>query len=93
MKDILLNEDFDLDIADGDFVVGSSTLQHQKLLLLANPGDYKENPTVGVGIHGFLKSEESTQLYAAIKREFEKDGMVVNKIEMINDNINIDAHF
>lgn len=93
MKDILLNSDFDLDVADGDLVVGESTTQHQQLLLLTNKGDWKENPLIGVGASGFLKDEDESGLLQEIRIQFEKDGMEVNNISIESGEIKIDAQY
>lgn len=93
MKDILLNSDFDLDIVNGDLVVGESTTQHQQLLLLTNKGDWKENPLIGVGAAGFLKDEDESGLLQEIRIQFEKDGMEVNDITIDSGEIKIDAQY
>jgi hypothetical protein len=93
MKDILLNSDFDLEIVDGDLVIGESTTQHQQLLLLTNKGDWKENPLVGVGATGFLKEENESGLMQEIRIQFEKDGMEVNNISIQSGAIEIDAKY
>lgn len=42
--DILLDENFELQFADGDFAFGESTYEHQKTLLLADKGEIKLFP-------------------------------------------------
>lgn len=54
-KDIVLTEDYDLDFANGDFVVEPSDQQHVNCIFLAHPGEYKEFPAVGFGASRFLK--------------------------------------
>ena len=93
MKDILLDTDGDLAIENGDLVIGTSDLQHQQLLLQTFKGEWKDNPTIAVGAAGFLKENDVQGLAAEIKQEFERDGMVVNKIEVTKDKINIDAYY
>jgi protein involved in temperature-dependent protein secretion len=93
MKDILLNTELDLDIADGDLVVGESTVQHQQLLLVTSKGDWKENPLIGVGAAAFLKDEDESGLLNMIRIEFQKDGMDVKAVNIQSGEINIDANY
>ena len=93
--DYIEKEDGDLLIRDGDFVVSESTVQHQRDLMIANKGEYKQNPTVGIGLNNFLLQEmEEEELRLIMTREFEGDGMRVNKIEVNGfTNIKIDAEY
>lgn len=93
MEDLLLDNNQELDIQNGDFVIGESTLQHQDLLLMTNKGEWKENPTIAVGVLGFLKDEDESGLLAEIKTQFEKDGMRVNTLAAEEGKLNIDAHY
>jgi hypothetical protein len=93
MTDILLDTDLDLEFANGDFVTGESTTQHQELLLISAKGDFKEYPTACVGAGGYLKDEDVSALLGEAKQEFEKDGMKVNSILFDNDKLLIDAHY
>lgn len=93
MKDILLNTDLDLQFSNGDLVIGESTKQHQELLMLSKKGDWKENPTIGIGAPGFLKDEDYDGLLAEIKKEFERDGMVVRSVSYDNEKLNVDAYY
>lgn len=93
MKDILLNTARELDIKNGDFAVGESTLQHQDLLLMTNKGEWKENPMIAVGAVGYLKDEDEAALMAEVKQQFEKDGMQVKQIFIEDGKLNIDANY
>jgi hypothetical protein len=93
MEDILLDDGQELDIVNGDFVTGESTLQQQDLLLLTNKGEWKENPTIAVGAIGYLKDEDEGGLMAEIKLQFEKDGMEIDQIIIEEGKLNIDAHY
>ncbi len=55
--DFLLDDNYDLDIdlAAGDFSIGGSAQQEVDLLLQSNKGEWRESPTVGVGIMRYLK--------------------------------------
>ncbi len=93
MNDILLNTDLDLDFAGGDLVIGDATKQNQQLLVISSKGDWKENPTIGVGAAGYLKDEDEAGLMAEIKTQFEKDGMKVFAIKVSNENIEVSASY
>jgi hypothetical protein len=94
MTDTLLDSDFDLAFANGDFANGDSDRQHQQLLLLTGAGEWRENPTIGVGLADFLDSEDRVaQVEARIKRQFEADGMTVELVSITNGNIQIDGKY
>lgn len=93
MNDILLNTDLDLDFVNGDLVIGDATKQNQHLLIISSKGDWKENPTIGVGAAGYLKDEDEAGLMAEIKTQFEKDGMKVSAINVSNENIEVSASY
>lgn len=73
--------------------LGESTLQHQQLLLVCQKGDFKENLAACVGIGLYLKAEDNNDMLSSIKREFEKDGMIVSSISLTAENIEIDASY
>lgn len=85
MKDILLTEDGDLQIENGDFVIGESSLQHQHDIILAHQGEFKEHPEVGVGIADALLDERPRQVLERIKRQLQYDGMTVNDLAFSRD--------
>ncbi len=80
MNDILLGEDNDLLFENGDFVIGNSDKQNQKLIIVSGKGDYKAHPEVGVGIEGYLNDESLTPLLIEIKKQLEYDGMKINDV-------------
>lgn len=93
MNDVLLDDEFDLLIKNGDLVIGESTYQHQQLLLLAEKGEIREFPTRGVGIRTWLLDDQAGNLNGAIKREFEADGMRVESVNTRGGNINVVANY
>lgn len=95
MTDFLLDDDLDLLISDdGDFVVGESTAQHQKLLILADKTEFKEVPMRGVGARRYLEDSDPSSLAREIRTEFIADGMTVNKIKIADDlNTQVDANY
>jgi hypothetical protein len=94
MKDILLNEDLDLDIRAGDLTTGYSDLQHQELLLVNNRGNIKEFPTVGIDAFGYLQDNNTSALLREIRKQFSADGMQVKTIDITDTGqLNIDATY
>jgi hypothetical protein len=93
VKDINLEEDLDLTISNGDFVISDSDQNHVINILKAYLGGYKQFPLVGVGIDYYLASAGTQQV---IKRnitvQMESDGYKVNKIEVLGQSkYSIDA--
>lgn len=94
MNDVLLDQDNDLRIENGDLVIGDGTLQHQNHIILAEKGEYKESPEIGVGIRTELNNENPRELLTKVRRNFEYDGMEVNTLTISkNGNIVIDAAY
>lgn len=91
--DLILDENDDLLIEDGDFVIGESSLQHQRLLLLCNKGEFKEFPTRCVGLANYLESGNTQELAREIDVDFSKDGMKVTKIKIDVPNLEIEASY
>ncbi|WP_372747053.1 oxidase [Lutibacter sp.] len=94
MQDILVDDSGNLRIENGDFVIGNSTLQHQQHIILAQKGEWKETPELGVGVETELNNENPRELLSKIRRNFEYDGMTVKKLNIAtNGNILIDAEY
>lgn len=79
-KDLILDitGDIYIDYAKGDLGVGNSDAQHQKDVLFAQIGEYKESPYIGVGIENYLLSpfdgKIRQELERQIKLNLESDG-------------------
>lgn len=94
MIDFLVDDNHDLRIENGDLVLGDASLQHQNHIILAEKGEYKESPEIGVGILTELNNENPRELLTKIRRNFEYDGMSVNTLKIAtNGNIVIDAEY
>lgn len=81
-KDILVDDNNDLLIENGDFVVGDSDIQHIDHIITAQPGEYKETPQIGLGVINYLKSNTT-------KTKFKRDLRVQLNFDGY-DNPNID---
>ena len=74
-NDILLDENGDLAIANGDFVIGESEDQEVAALLQLNKGDLKEFPILGSDLIKLINSNTSEiELKQIIKTELKRDG-------------------
>lgn len=93
-KDILLDEHLDLAFKNGDFIIGESTAQHQKTLLLSEKGEWKEHSKRGVGARRFLEDHKPDNFAREIRQEFATDGMKVKSV-LIKENleINVEAFY
>lgn len=81
MNDILLNEAFDIEVINGDLGIGESTLQNQRLLLVAQKGEFKQHPKTGVGIESYLDAENPQDMLLEIRSQFVLDGMKVDSLK------------
>ena len=89
MTDFLLDENGDLDLTNGDLNLGYSDNQHQEHILLANKGEFREFPEIGVGIDKMLSDDDYIPVLIEMKKNLEYDGMKIKNIK-IDDNGNLD---
>ena len=80
--DIALADNEDVLIRSGDFVIDECTAQHQQQLILNNKGDFKQNPTIGVGVFEYFDDEHMRDLIRTVSIEFARDGMDVQDIKL-----------
>ena len=92
MRDVLL-ENGDLMMAHRDLVIGESTNQHQQLLLVTAPGEWKSTPLAGVGLAAWLNDERTGNLVTEVRRQFKSDGMEVRDISYEQGRLKIDATY
>jgi hypothetical protein len=94
MTDIILDENGDLDLTNGDLNIGFSDNRHQEHILMASKGDYKEFPELGVNIVQMLGDDNYTGVLIDAKKNLEYDGMKINNIRFEEDgNLNIDGNY
>ena len=72
----------DCAVVAGDFTVVESTQIHKWELIQNNKGDFKQNPTICVGVLDYTDDEGINDLVAAITDQFVLDGMDVKSIAM-----------
>ncbi|GAA4271625.1 hypothetical protein U6A24_13650 [Aquimarina gracilis] len=95
MKDFLIEED--IIIEEGDFKIGESDQQHISHILLAQKGEYKEHPLLGVGIERYLKGDNTInrlRLEAEVEKQLTYDGFNVKVLDVSDmSNITIDGNY
>ncbi len=81
-KDILLNQDNDIDIINGDLVVGQSTLQEIALIVTLRTGQLKSDPILGPNLIQLLKSKaNSTEVEQRLRVHLARDGKDYNEVK------------
>ena len=94
MNDIILDTNGDLSFQNGDLGFGYSDNQHQEHILIANKGEYREFPEIGVGIAQMLDDDDYLSVLIEAKKNLEYDGMKINNIKFEeNGNLNIDGNY
>lgn len=72
--------------------LGDVTEQNIKTILKIQPGEMKEQPTVGVGIDNMLLGHDSLLYKHKIRQQLGDDGMTVKYLE-IDKKVNIHANY
>jgi len=65
----MLDNDGDLDLSTGDFRVDNNDLGHIESIILAQKGEWKQFPMIGVGIANFLNAPMTTSTRVALEKE------------------------
>jgi hypothetical protein len=68
MTDLLLNDENDLKIVNGDFVFGKSELQEVGIILQMNQGEFKSDPLIGANLTTLIRGGKNNE---KIKRHIE----------------------
>lgn len=83
-KDVLFkvdeNEVYDLHIANGDFVIGVSDVQHVRHILEAEKGQYKQFPLIGAAIRRAINAAINSILFREVGIQLKSDGYTDYKI-------------
>ncbi|MNG13294.1 hypothetical protein D3C84_969650 [compost metagenome] len=75
-------------------VVGDTMNQNQALILIANPGEFKFSPTIGVAIDELLLDNDYLRFRHRIREHFAKDGLIVKSVELSEGKpLKIDASY
>ena len=63
-------------------VIGPTMNQNQALILMASPGEFKFEPTLGVSISDLLLDKDYLRMRHRIREHFAKDGLIVQELEL-----------
>ena len=92
-QDIITDDDGDLLIKDGDFVIGESDQQHVLDIIDSQPGETKEFPICGFGAINYVKSRiTEAEFKRDLKLQLNYDDYENSKIDLSNgfENLNIE---
>lgn len=81
-QDIGLDTDYDLAIEEGDFVVKDSTYQHAEIMMLAEKGDLRQYPFLGVGIKNYINDDSFVELPVEIEKQLDLDKAKIIKLQV-----------
>lgn len=75
--------------------IGATTEQNKAMILVIQPGENKEFPTLGVGLADCLLDNSDLLAFRhAIRRNFAMDGLNITRLELYNvNNIDIKATY
>lgn len=74
--------------------VGNTLEQNKAFIMIAQPNDFKDNPTLGVGFEDNLLGEDLLEYRHKIREEFAKDGLKITKLDLYDlKNAKITAHY
>lgn len=83
--DFLIDNNGDLQIENGDLVVGASDNQHIFDIITSFAGFFKQYPTLGVGIMQQIKTDNPKAAVNSVLQQLQSDGYQVSNV---NVNIN-----
>jgi hypothetical protein len=72
---------------------GDATRQNTTIILYMQPGELKEQPTVGTGIGNMLLDKDYLLYKHRIRQQLDIEGMQVKHLEINNQNIEINAGY
>lgn len=93
MKDILITAEYDIQIKNGDFVIGESQDQSVELLLLSRQGEWKKNPEAGCNILSAKNGSIDRLLDREIRVQLDADGFKLDKMSLTEKGIDISGKY
>ena len=99
---IQLTKDFDLKInvirdATGlitsGLSIGDVTAQNQAVILVAHKGEFKEYPTLGVGLNDIINDNNSPYWENEIAKQLQADGQRITRLSLDENGLILEAHY
>jgi hypothetical protein len=90
---IQLGSDYDLLVENGSTQIGNVEPQNQALIVLSNPGEWKQHPELGVGIESWILDDNPGNLRSEVKRHLRSDDFVVDRVSLENGELAISANY
>ncbi len=79
----------DLEISGGSIALGDTQPQQEYLMLATRPGDWKESPTLGIGIEDAAADDDTQYWVRETLEQFRRVGLAVKGVEFTGDSIQI----
>lgn len=81
-NDIKLDENFDLLIENGDFLIGDSEMQEVGIILAMNVGELKSDPLIGANLVHFIRNvKDKVKIERHIRTQLELDDKDYDEIK------------
>ena len=93
MQDLVLDENYDLVIENGDFKISDSQSQSVELLLLSKPGEWKQHPEAGCDIVKAKNGVIDRFLDREIRLQLEADGFRIEKMKLTETGIDLSGEY
>jgi hypothetical protein len=93
MKDFQLDNNHDLKIDSGDFVINDSTDQNVELIFRITPGELKEHLETGVAIDRAINGNIDRFLDRTIRVQMAADGYAIEKLAINEKGISITGSY
>ncbi|MDR3350712.1 MAG: hypothetical protein LBN98_03560 [Prevotellaceae bacterium] len=99
---IQLTENFDLRIhiirdATGlitsGLAIGDVTAQNQAIILVAHKGEFKEHPTLGVGLNDIINDNNSSFWEHRIAEQIQADGQHITRLSLDETGLILEAAY
>lgn len=87
--DILLDENYNPIIENGDFMIGNDMQQRVELNLISNKGDWREFPTIGAGIRSHSHGSDPKKILREIKVALRQDNISPDVVKWTNEGLEI----